>query len=311
MSLDFKKIQEKSFVDIPSSEPKIRLALSRVGISNRPLVIKLKNPLNGEVESMAANLRIASSLSAGQRGIHMSRIEECMDEIKDTGLSPRNFSLELGKLINKTQQQDESFVELEARLEHRVGKNKSGKSSTEILNIFSEASVGPSGDFMKSGISVPFMNACPCTQRWAIRDYYNLLKEKGIPEDKAQELASAAPLQAHTNGGLAALFITGPEICYKDIYAVLDNSVPIIRELLKGIDEHTFVSMTHRQGQFCEDNIRAIAKNTVELLSEKIPGNASIRIKVEVNESVHFHNLWSEIEKPFSELKSEISEASL
>lgn len=309
MSLDFKNIQTKTFVDIPSSEPRVRIPLPRVGISNRPAVFKLKNPLNAEIMGMPSNLRVAASLPATQRGIHMSRIEECMDELKESGLSPADFSMQLARLILKTQNQTSCIVEIDSTIENRVNKNKSGKASTEIIKFHSYAEIKDGTENLKVGVTVPFMNACPCTQRWAMRDFYNLLSQKGLDEEKVQELVKHAPLQAHTNGGEATLFLSGSDLCHADIYKVLESSVPIIREMLKGIDEHTFVRMTHEQGQFCEDNIRAIAQKTVEILTDKVAPTAIVSIKVEVNESVHFHNLWAEMEKSFSDLSDEINQA--
>ena len=303
-NINFLQINEKTFVDIPSSEPKIMLPIDKVGISNRPIVLNLTNPLSGNSQQMACELRVSAGLPAGQRGLHMSRIEECLDEIRNQSLSPSEFCTELAKLNLKTQNQRNCLVELEAELEHKVKKNTSGKSSIEIIKLHCSCEMLDESQIITLGVSVPFMNACPCTQRWAIRDFYKLLLEKGCSENLSQELAQSAPLQAHTNGGLATLTIRDKNISHKDLYDVLDISVPIVREMLKGIDEHSFVRFTHEQGQFCEDNVRSIAANTVSCLENKLHDQASVCIEVEVNESVHFHNLRAEIKKTFAELRN-------
>lgn len=302
MSVNFKNIREKSFVDIPSSEPKIKIKLAKVGISNRPVTLKLNNPISGEPTYIPSDINVALSLAAGQRGLHMSRIEECIDEIRESGLSPAQFVNELASLVKKTQSQDYCRIELISRLEHRVQKNKSGRISTELLDIYSIAELDGTRSITTLGVGVPFMNACPCTQRWAMRDFHELLQAKGCSAELTEEITRAAPLQAHTNGGIATLKVTDSNISHLDIYSVLEESVPIVREMLKGIDEHTFVRLTHEQGQFCEDNVRSIALKAVEMLKAKISPAALVKIAVEVNESVHFHNLWGEIEHSFSEL---------
>ncbi len=305
MVIDFKNIQNKSFVDIPSSSPKITIPIQKVGISNRPTNLKLLNPLN-EIECwMQSQLQIGCSLSSNQRGIHMSRIEECMSELKESGLTPLQYATELSGLIKKTQDQTDCFILLDNTIENKVNKNVSGKSSIEIINLHTKIHLSSDAVRIKKGVTVPFMNACPCTQRWGMRDFHNTLSQKGYTKEQIEDLVTNAPLQAHTNGGEASLYIDGENCEHKEIYKVLENSVPIIRELLKGMDEHAFVKMTHQQGQFCEDNIRAIAEVTVKSFNARLSDNTNIKIRVEVNESVHFHNLWAEIEKTFAELKAD------
>ncbi len=305
--LDFDVIDQKTFVDIPASLPEIRIQIPKVGVSNRPVSLQLKHPLSDVVTAMHTELTVSCSLKSDQRGIHMSRIEECMDELRGAGLSHASFAAGLANLVLKTQQQSSCQITMDSMVENTISKNASGKPSNEILTLHSIAEVLDGEEVLTRGVTVPFMNACPCTQRWAMRDFYNVLKGEGLEDAKAQDIIKKAPYQAHTNGGLATLMVTDAGIDHEDLYAVLDQSVPIIREMLKGIDEHTFVRYTHEQGQFCEDNIRTIAKCTAEQLQGKVSSEAKIHIKVEVNESVHFHNLQAEMETTMESLLAELS----
>lgn len=288
---DFSVINQKIFVDIPNSRPEFEIALERVGVTNRPLTLLLEDPFIKQPISLPCRLTVFSSLKASQRGLHMSRIEEAIDELRTAALSPQDFVASLAKLVQTTQAQERCEVSLEADFEHRVNKNPSGRSSVELLTLRVQAEVLGDQAAVTTGITVPFINACPCTQRWGMRQFYSTLREKGYEPAAAEEITRCAPLQAHTNRGKATVTVSDPSIRCEHLYDILDRSVPIIRELLKGQDEHAVVSHAHQCGQFCEDNIRAILTELHSSLVNKIAGTSAISVEVDVDESVHFHNL--------------------
>jgi len=301
--MDFEKIDLKEFVDIPSSTPLVKLNLPLVGICQRPTNILVADPFHeGRTISLYSDIRIASSLRENQRGLHMSRIEECMDELKNAGLSLTDFVKECALLVQKTQNQETCTIELKSQCEKDNLKNPSGKPSKEILELITTFKVTGDKHFITTGLVVPFINACPCTQRWGMRAYYNTLRTKGYDHSTSEDLVRCAPLQAHTNSGKATLCITSSEVSHKNIYDVLNRSVPIIRELLKGQDEHAVVRHAHEQGQFCEDNIRAVAAEVVKTFKDILPDQTPVKIHIEVDESVHYHNLWAEIDQSLGEI---------
>jgi GTP cyclohydrolase FolE2 len=305
---DFSKVDSKSFVDIPSSTPLNKLPIKRVGITNRPLTLTLKDPFSGEAKTLPCKISLFSSLKGEQRGIHMSRLEEAIDELRPLGLPIYQFTTELAQLIVKTQEQSEAYVNLEATLEHRVNKNISGKSSLEIITLLASTTASNTSQPRESvGVAAPFINACPCTQRWGMREFFNTLKQLGYSAKEAEELTLCAPLQAHTNRGTATVIIsnnTTLTVSPKEIYDAVDRSVPIIRELLKGQDEHQVVRSAHQQGQFCEDNIRALMREIALSFKDRLNSESDIYINVDVDESVHFHNLSAEFNGTLSELLS-------
>lgn len=299
---NFEKINEKVFVDIPSSSPAIKIKLAKVGVTNRPITLSLCSPFLKTSVVLPCRITVFSSLKADQRGLHMSRIEEALDELRESGLTLPDFVATLAQLVCKTQDQEECSISLEADYEHRVSKNVSGKSSIELLKLHASAEVKSGQLSVTQGISAPFINACPCTQRWGMREFFNTLKTKGYSDQEASDLTRCAPLQAHTNRGTATVLINSADVPLVEIYNILDRAVPIIRELLKGPDEHAVVSATHRAGQFCEDNIRAILNELHKSLAHQIAASTKLSVNVEVDESVHFHNLSAEYTGSFGDL---------
>ncbi|MEN9846411.1 MAG: hypothetical protein RIS36_1558 [Pseudomonadota bacterium] len=301
---DFSVIDQKTFVDIPNSRPEFEIALERVGVTNRPLTLLLEDPFRKGPVSLPCRLTVFSSLKASQRGLHMSRIEEAIDEIRGAALTPQQFVTSLATPVQTTQLQDRCEISLEADYEHRVHKNPSGRSSVELLTLRAHSEIFKEQTTVTSGITVPFINACPCTQRWGMRQFYSTLRDKGYEPAEAEEITRCAPLQAHTNRGKATLMVSDPTINCRHLYDILDRAVPIIRELLKGQDEHAVVRHAHQCGQFCEDNIRSILKELNTTLAGTIADHSAISVEVDVDESVHFHNLTAIWRGDFKELQS-------
>jgi GTP cyclohydrolase FolE2 len=102
------------------------------------------------------------------------------------------------------------------------------------------------------------------------------------------------------------IIIESNKISFSDIYQVLEKSSPIIRELLKGNDEHAFVKLGHSLALFCEDVARHSAKNSWRYLKNKIKPDDKIKIIVDTDESVHFHNLYCEIDTTIKELDHQL-----
>jgi len=307
--IDFQNIDTKQFVDMPDAVPEIKLFLPKVGITSRPHYIKIIDPFKNTPIDILTVIKIFMPLKAEKRGLHMSRIEKVLylaqkKQYQDLVQYAKKVIL---PLIEK-QNAKEGEIHLEGIYEKETDKNISGRKSHEILYFYVRTNI--KNNILKTftGLGVYFMNACPCPQRWAIRKFYYKLKEKGYSEDEIYEIIKEAPLESHTNKGLAKLFVEDDSISFKDLYKVLDSSVTIVRELLSGNDEHLFIRETHEKELFCEDVVRNIAYQTIKYLNGKINDDKMILIKAEVNESIHFHNLYAEIKTTFGKLKKEIQE---
>jgi MptA/FolE2 family GTP cyclohydrolase len=299
-----KSIQDKSFVDIPASKPAVQCALQRVGVSNRPCYIQIRDPFNGNPTKLYGDIKVVFGLPAKQRGVHMSRIEECLSEmLADSDLPLSLWIDRLSERLLKRQGLTSCAVHVDICYEKTTTKNPSQILGHEMITLHSAIEKDEDQMRVCTGVTVPFINACPCTQRWGMREFYTDLVAHGYDPAEAQELVQKAPLQAHTNLGRASLKIWSDQATHEKIYNLLDRAVPIVRELLKGVDEHALVRHAHKQGQFCEDNARQIVQEVVAESEVVIEDNAIVEIVVEVNESVHFHNLYTELKSTFGDLK--------
>jgi len=302
--MNYDHIEQQSFVDVPASPPEIKLPLQKVGISQRPHYIKIIDPFTMQKIFVFANVKIFFNLPAHQRGLHMSRIEKGLQNIDSWNHMPiKIYGEKLVQNLLELQGQRYCNLELWIKYEQFVAKNSSGRKSHEVFDLFFSLEKSPEKEIYKIGIKVPFINACPCAQRWAIREFYHHLRTLPLQEEEIHKILKTAPRQSHTNGGIATIIIQSPNIDYRDIYAIIQKSVPILRELLSGADEHEIVKEAHQQAMFCEDNTRTILKNTVTCLSNKIDPDTIVETEVEVNESVHFHNLVSRVEDTLGNMR--------
>ena len=301
------KIMKKDFVDVPSSTPKVKVPLSVVGIHKRPHYIIVSDPFTKKPVRLMSDIKVSLSLPANQRGLHMSRIEGAlhqMDEFKPVDLLA--YATKLCRTIKKTQEQKNCRVELVASYEHLVEKNVSKRPSHELLKLHAFAEYIGNKLSISIGITSPFINACPCAQRWGMKDFYNELKRGGYNNKEILSILQKAPLQTHTNRGEATLIVKSDKVDFEDVYKILQNSAPIIRELLSGKDEHAVVRDSHLKGMFCEDVMRSIIANVIASLDKKVSQQTLVEIIVDVDESIHFHNLYSETRDTIKNLKKNL-----
>ncbi|HEX5455743.1 MAG TPA: GTP cyclohydrolase, FolE2/MptA family [Candidatus Saccharimonadales bacterium] len=305
--IPFDIINDKSFADIPASEPDVKAYLPKVGISNRPHYISVVDPFTKEPTRLLADIITSFDLPAKQRGLHMSRIEGSLHKIAASSpVEVSGYTAKLFELNKESQKQNNCRIELSADYEIEVDKNESKRPSYELLKLYSAIEDKDGKRSVETGITVPFINACPCTQRWGMKAFYEELKADGYKDEEIFALIEKAPLQAHTNRGEATITVHSDKVDYKTLYKVVEDSTVIIRELLSGQDEHFAVRDTHKNGQFCEDVIREVMANLVKRLDTKLPDETKVRIHVEVDESVHFHNLFAEIIDSFANIKASI-----
>ncbi|HYF97272.1 MAG TPA: GTP cyclohydrolase, FolE2/MptA family [Patescibacteria group bacterium] len=305
--IPFDTIDDKAFADIPASVPDIKAHLPKVGISNRPHYVSVLDPFTNQPTRLWSNVVTSFDLPANQRGLHMSRIEGALHETaaKDP-VRLTEYTTNLCSLAREKQQQKSCRIELWADYEIEVDKNASKRPSYELLKLYSATEQNDDKQTSEIGITVPFINACPCTQRWGMKAFYEQLKKDGYKDEEIFELIKKAPLQAHTNRGEASIIVYSDEADYETLYKIIEESTVIIRELLSGQDEHFAVRETHKRSQFCEDVIREVMKNLVDAFDSKVKPETRIKIHVDVDESVHFHNLFGTIDDTFQNIKASI-----
>lgn len=306
LAQDIKKIQEKSFVDLPDTKPSVEYPLELVGVTNRPHYISIADPFDTSRQiRVFARITVLLSLVEQRKGLHMSRIERCFHELETMpDLTLSEYTKRLCQSAKEKQPDDTHTckVIIEADYEKDTDKNISNKPSHELLKLHSEYEINSEGESFGVGLTAQIINACPCTQRWGMRDFYEFLSSKDLSEEEKLEFVRNAPLQAHTNRGALRLFIEDKNVELKEIYGIIDNGVPMIRELLASEDEHIVVKRAHEEGYYCEDVAREVVSQVYEFGKNRLEPDSRVKIEAAIDESIHFHNLYCKIDSSMQEI---------
>ena len=305
MTIDQK--YNKPFEDAAETKPKVEYPLENIGTTNRPHYISVLDPFDNKKQiSILAQVTVLMNLAASQRGLHMSRAEKCLHELSQVkGLTLEQYSKKLCEAVKEKQgvNTHKCKILIKADYERYSDKNISGKPSHEIYKIESEYEINKDKTTFGIGLTANTMNACPCAQRWGMRDFHKFLESKNFSKEEIVELIDRAPLQSHTNRGKIKLFIGGHEMGFTDMHDIIETTSPIVRELLGANDEHEFINRAHLKGLFCEDIARAMAQNTyLACTKKKLDAQTQIKITVEMDESIHFHNVYAKIDTSLGEL---------
>ena len=150
--------------DVQARTPGVRLGLSRVGVTGVEKVVRIADEL------FFARLECFVDLSRDQKGAHMSRFEEVVNEaIGEVILSASPFRAEtlaqqIAELVRERQGAERAEVTIAARYpEHRPAP-VSGVETQEIYTLLGRAVAFEHGTRRTVGVSVTGMTACPCAQ---------------------------------------------------------------------------------------------------------------------------------------------------
>jgi GTP cyclohydrolase FolE2 len=93
-----------------------------------------------------------------------------------------------------------------------------------------------------------------------------------------------------------------------DIIDVIEESMSgKMQSVLKRPDEARLVRMAHLKPLFSEDVVREMAKNFIVKGFPNLDDNFKIKFKIESYESIHPHNVYSELKTTIGKLRKIIS----
>src|ERR1700742_418490 len=157
-----------SLEDVQSRVPTLSLSLSRVGVTNVEKVIRIR--ANGAEQLSSARLDCFVDLGPHQKGAHMSRFEEVVnDAIGEVILGESAFRAEtlaqhIAEKVGERQDAQTAEVTIRARYPEHKPAPVSGIETQEIYTLHGSAVAGPQGTRRLIGVTATGMTACPCAQ---------------------------------------------------------------------------------------------------------------------------------------------------
>jgi GTP cyclohydrolase I/GTP cyclohydrolase-4 len=274
-------------------------------------VVRIRNEL------FFARLDCFVDLNQHQKGAHMSRFEEVINEaIGEVVFSESPFRAEtlaqhIAELVRSRQGAARAEVTLAARYPEYKPAPISGVQTQEIYTLYGRAVAFEHGTRRVVGVSATGMTACPCAQELVAARAGERLKGDGFSEAQVARILERVPVATHNQRGLATLHIGCIEDCVAEIdaaalLAIAEASMSSeIYELMKRSDEVEVVEKAHRQPRFVEDCVREMIARVVREFPE-LDDASFLSARQENLETIHQHNVVAERHGLLAELRAEV-----
>jgi GTP cyclohydrolase-4 len=301
--------------DVQASAPTIHVSLSRVGVTNVEKVIRIGAP--GAEQLYYAKLDCFVDLGPKQKGAHMSRFEEVVNDIigevvlGESGFKSEQLAQHMAERVRERQDALRAEVTIAARYPEHKPAPVSGIATQEIYTLFGSAVASEHGTRRLVGVAAQGMTACPCAQQIVTGRSRERLAADGFTDDEIGRIFEAVPVATHNQRGLGTLHLGLPEDCDTDVDAadllaiVEDSMSSEIYELMKRSDEGAVVEKAHRRPRFVEDCVREMVGCVVTRLGD-LDDDSFVSARQENLETIHQHNVVAERFGLLGELRHEL-----
>src|SRR4051794_16284353 len=157
-----------SLIDVQSQQPSVQLSLSRVGVTDVEKVIRISQ--NGSEQLFSARFECVIELGPDQKGAHMSRFEEVVNEaigevvLGDSSFKAETLAERIAQLVRDRQGARRAEVTVEARFPEHKPAPVSGVMTQELYTLHGCAVTTELGTRRLIGVTAQGITACPCAQ---------------------------------------------------------------------------------------------------------------------------------------------------
>jgi GTP cyclohydrolase-4 len=307
--------QTLSMIDVQAQRPTVELSLSRVGVTGVEKVIRIRQ--DGSEQLFSARFECVVELGASQKGAHMSRFEEVVnDAIGEVVLGESTFKAEtlaehIAQLVRERQRARRAEVSVEARFPEHKPAPVSGIQTQELYTLHGSAICTEFGTRRLIGVTAQGMTACPCAQELVASNARERLETEGFGSDEIDRILQAVPVATHNQRGLGTLHVGCTELCDDEIDAgtlleIVESSMSSeIYELMKRSDEAHVVEKAHRRPRFVEDCVREMIRGVVDAFPD-LDDRAFTSARQVNLETIHQHSVVAERFGTLGEIRREL-----
>ena len=304
-----------ALIDVQSQTPALALSLSRVGVTGVEKVIRLRQ--NGTEQLFSARFECVIELSSDQKGAHMSRFEEVINDaisevvFNDAGFKVETLAEHIAQLVRTRQHARRAEVSVEARFPEHKPAPVSGVNTQELYTLHGVAVATALGTRRLIGVTAQGITACPCAQNLVAAAARERLESEGFGTDEIDRILDAVPVATHNQRGLGTLHIGCTELCEDEIDAatlleIVEQSMSSeIYELMKRSDEAFVVEKAHRRPRFVEDCVREMVRGVIERFPA-LDDRAFVSANQVNLETIHQHNVVAERFGTLGEIREEL-----
>jgi GTP cyclohydrolase-4 len=302
--------------DVQARRPATHVSLTRVGVTGVEKVIRIG--IDGGEQLFFADIECFVDLGPKQKGAHMSRFEEVVNEAIDAVVLGEAFKAEtlaqhIAERVRDRQGALRAEVRIAARYPERQSAPASGSETQEIYTLFGIAVASERGTRRLIGVEAHGMTACPCAQEMVAERSRERLAADGFTDDEIERVLAAVPVATHNQRGIGRLYVGCVEGCTTPIEAktllrIVERSMSSeIYELMKRSDEVEVVERAHMHPRFVEDCVREMARMAVAEFGDFQDGTFLLA-RQENLETIHRHSVVAERHGLIGELRRELDE---
>ncbi|MFX1385586.1 MAG: GTP cyclohydrolase MptA [Promethearchaeota archaeon] len=309
--------------DLQDSGSGIDIPIDKVGIVE--LEKKVEIVQENKRYSFYPKISALINLPADQRGIHMSRTSETIEEVINEVIFKPTPTIELvgdrivKKLMKRHPYTSKAEVKLEGKIVVQVRENDE-RIIQKSYNIssFVTASRDDTGNIDYNyfiGASAVGMTVCPCAKELSLEYAEEVVKSRKdikVSEEDLNKLLNLLPFSSHNQRSIGTIIIqikdlTNHKIDVLDIIDVIEQSMSgKIQSVLKRPEEAELVRSAHLKPLFSEDVIREMAKNFILRDFPNLEDNFKVKFQIQSFESIHPHDVFAQLKTTVGDLRQQL-----
>ena len=298
--------------DLQETRPTALISLSRAGVTRSAKAIRISH--NGSERLFQAEIECFCDLRPDQKGAHMSRFEETVNEAIDEVVIGQALRVEalaerIAESIISTQRALRSEVTIRASYPVERRTPVSDIPTQEMYGLIGIAAANPTTSRRLVGVTAQGMNACPCAQGLIRAQAEDDLRADGFTEDEVDRIVALVPVATHNQRARGTLYLGSPNAIDVDadrlIEIVEEGMSSEIYELMKRPDEQYVVDRAHRRPRFVEDSVREMIRGTLDRFPD-LPDDAFVHAHQANFETIHTHDVEAERSGAIGEIRGEL-----
>lgn len=258
-----------TMIDLQSTTGQSRFRLKSVGVTGLRYPIVALDTSSSEVQSTVAHWTMGVPVSAADRGTHMSRF---VQSLQDRAQEPMSLDgvYDFAQHLEGLLESDGAQIAASFTWFREVQAPASGRKSQLGCEVKFKASVGEENEKILE-IKAAAKALCPCS--------------KAISEYGAHNQRSFITVRLHLEPTALVPSIN------KIVSLMEESASSAIYPLLKREDEKFVTETAYENPVFAEDLVRNVAEKVFD-----IPGVSRLNAKVVNQESIHDHDCFAEVD---------------
>ena len=291
------------------------ISLTKAGVTRSAKSIRITH--GGDERLFHAEVECHVDLDPRQKGVHMSRFEEVVNEAIDEVVIGEALVIEaLAERIAQcvVERQGALRSEVAIRASYPVERRTpvTDIPTQEMYGLIGIAAATSTATRRLVGVSAQGMNACPCAQGLIREQAEAALRDDGFDEADIARIVAHVPIATHNQRARGTLLVGTRDrvVPAETLIAIVEDGMSSeIYELMKRPDEQFVVAKAHSRPRFVEDSVREMIRGVIELLPD-LPDDAFVHAHQVNFETIHTHDVEAERSATLAEIRAELAGAS-